>query len=149
MSSQRQNAWMLTCWSLLQRRLERLLTVEIFSSRLQKVWESQIWKNSWVAAGNRGESFQQILLYNPVGREETFLQTFLVDHVKKQFSVPTFCDSFWKSWRESPNCWRCPIFAWTRNLSNYLTWWKLPRVWISNGSKFLRWFETVFFGIEA
>ena len=44
------------------------------------------------------------LLNNPVGREETFLQTFLVEHVKQQFSVPTFCGSVWKSWRESPNC---------------------------------------------
>ena len=38
---------------------------------------------------NRGESFEQNLLNNPVGREETSLQTFLVDHVK-HFSVPTF-----------------------------------------------------------
>ena len=38
------------------------------------------------------------------GREETFLQTFLVDHVKQQFSVPTFCGSVWKSWRETPIC---------------------------------------------
>ena len=53
---------------------------------------------------NRGESFQQNLLNNPVGREETFLQTFLDDHVKQQFSVPTFCGSVWESWRESPNC---------------------------------------------
>ena len=44
------------------------------------------------------------LLNNPVGREETFLQTFLVEHVEQQFSVPTFCGSVWKSWRESPNC---------------------------------------------
>ena len=42
---------------------------------------------------NRRESFQQNLLNNPVGREETFLQTFLADHVKQQFSVPTFCGS--------------------------------------------------------
>ena len=48
---------------------------------------------------NRGESFQQKLLNNPVGREETFLQTFLVDHVKQHFSVPTFCSSVWKSWK--------------------------------------------------
>ena len=27
-----------------------------------------------------------------------------LDHVKQQFSVPTFCGSVWKSWRESPNC---------------------------------------------
>ena len=47
---------------------------------------------------------QQNLLNNPVGREETFLQTFLVDHVKQEFSVPTFCGSVWESWRESPNC---------------------------------------------
>ena len=33
-----------------------------------------------------------------------FLQTFLVEHAKQQFSVPTFCGSVWKSWRESPNC---------------------------------------------
>ena len=39
------------------------------------------------------ESFQQNLLNNPVGREETFLQTFLVDHLKQQFSVPTVCGS--------------------------------------------------------
>ena len=50
---------------------------------------------------------------------------------------------------ESPNCWRCPFPAWTRKISNYLTWWKLHRVWISNGSELLRWVETVFFGIEA
>ena len=41
-------------------------------------------------AKNRGESFQQNLLNNPVGREEAFLQTFLVDHFKQQLSVPTF-----------------------------------------------------------
>ena len=39
---------------------------------------------------NSGDPFQQNLLNNPVGREETFLQTFLVDHVKQHFSVPTF-----------------------------------------------------------
>ena len=32
------------------------------------------------------------------------LETFLVDHVKQRLSVPTFCGSVWKSWRESPNC---------------------------------------------
>ena len=64
----------------------------------------QTLKKSWVAVVNRGESFQQNLLNNPVGREKTFLQTFLVDHVKQQFSVSTFCGSVWKSWRESPNC---------------------------------------------
>ena len=55
-------------------------------------------------AVNKGESFQQNLLNNPVGREKTFLLTFLVEHVKQQFSVPTFCGSVWKSWRESPIC---------------------------------------------
>ena len=75
----------------------------------------QTLKNNWVkgkgAAGGReagkglqAESIRQNLLNNPVGHEETFVQTFLVDHVKQQFSVPTFCGSVWKSWRESPNC---------------------------------------------
>ena len=39
------------------------------------------------------------------------LQTFLADHVKQQFSVPTFCGSVWKPWRESPNCRRCTVLA--------------------------------------
>ena len=46
---------------------------------------------------NTEESFQQNLPNNLVGREETFLQTLLGDHVKQQFSVPTFCGSVWKS----------------------------------------------------
>ena len=57
-------------------------------------------KKNWVKGAGKGlqaESIQQNLLNNPVGREETFLQTFLVDHVKQQFSVPTFCGSVWKS----------------------------------------------------
>ena len=58
----------------------------------------------WTQVVNRGESFQQNLLDNPVGREETFSQIFLVDHVKRQLSVPTFCGSVRKSWWESPNC---------------------------------------------
>ena len=111
----------------------------------------QTLKNNWVNGAGKelqAESIQQNVQNRSVGREETFSQTFLVDHVK-QFSVPNFCGSVWKSWRESPNCWRCPVFAWTRNLSKHLTWWKLHRVRISNGSELLRWFETVFFGIEA
>ena len=58
--------------------------------------EKQTLKNQ-LGEGNRkglqAKSFQQNLLNNPVGREETFLQTFLVDHVKQHFSVPTFCGS--------------------------------------------------------
>ena len=38
---------------------------------------------------------------------------------------------------------------WTRNLSYYLTWSKLHRVWISNGSEVLRWFETNVLGFET
>ena len=64
----------------------------------------QTLKKQLVEGKKRGESIQQNILNNPVGCEETFLQTFLVDHVKRQFSVQTFCGSVWKSWRESPNC---------------------------------------------
>ena len=80
--------------------------VERTSRRLQRVWESKLQKNNWVKGARKGlqaESFQQNLQNNSVGHEETFLQTFLVDHVK-HFSVPTFCGSVWKSWRESPEC---------------------------------------------
>ena len=85
--------------------------------------KKQLGEGSRKKTGSR--IFPTNLLNNPVGREETFLQAFLVDHVKQQFSVPTFCGSVWKSWKESPNCWQCPVLAWTRNLSNYLTGWKL------------------------
>ena len=44
-------------------------------------------------------------------RRDFFLQTFLVHHVKQQFSVPTFCGSVWKSWRENPNCGRYPVIT--------------------------------------
>ena len=37
-------------------------------------------------------------------RRDIFTKTFLVEHVKQQFSVPTFCGSVWKSLRESPIC---------------------------------------------
>ena len=63
--------------------------------------------------------------------------------------VPIFCGSFWKSWRESPSSWRCLVVPWTRNLSFYLTRWKLHRVWISNESELLRWFETDIVGFET
>ena len=40
----------------------------------------QTLRKQWVAVVNGRESLQQNLLNNPVGREETFLQTFLVDN---------------------------------------------------------------------
>ena len=64
-SSQQQNAWVLTCWSLLRQRLERLLAVENLSRRLQRVWESKLWKNIWGkgAEGVRqGGSKQRIII---------------------------------------------------------------------------------------
>ena len=42
-------------------------------------------RNSWVVAARRGlpaESFQQNLQNNSDGRNETFLQTFLINHVE-------------------------------------------------------------------
>ena len=74
-----------------------------FKTAVKGVGKQTVKKN-WDVVVNRGESFQQNLLNNPVGREETFLRTFLVDHVKQHFLVPTFCGSVWKSWRERPNC---------------------------------------------
>ena len=151
---------MLTCLNLLCHKMQRLLVVERSSRKLQRMWVDRLWENNWVKGAADGlelggkrlreKSFQQNLQNKSVGGKETFLQTFLVDdHVKQQFSVPIFCGSVWRSWRESPNCWRCPVVAWTRILSNYLSWWKLHRVWILNASELLRWFETVFFGLEA
>ena len=69
------------------------------------------------------------------------LQIILINHVE-WFSVPTFCDSFWKSWRESPSSWRCFAVPWTWNPFYYLTQWKLHGVWFSKGSELLHWFKT-------
>ena len=149
MSSQRQNEMVLTYWSLLHQSFEKLLAVENLSRRLQRLWENKHWKTICVAVVNRGESLQQNLLNIPVGRDETNLQTILVDHVK-QISVAKFCGRIWKWWRESPKCWQWPVLAWTKNVSKYLTWWKqLQILWILSGSELLCWFETIFFGIEV
>ena len=43
--------------------------------------------------GLQAESFQQNLQNNSVGREETFVETFLINHVE-YFSVPNFCGNF-------------------------------------------------------
>ena len=66
--------------------------VERISRQLQRVWEDRLWKNSWVRGtaggrevaknGVRAESFQQNLRNKSVGRGETFLQTFLNNHVE-------------------------------------------------------------------
>ena len=61
------------------------------------------------------QSFQQNLQNKPVGREETFLQTFLSNHVE-HFSVQIFCVSFWKCWKGSPSSWHCIVVPRTRNL---------------------------------
>ena len=61
--------------------------------------------NSWLVVARKGlqaEPNQQRLQNKPVGREETFSQTFFINHVE-QFLVPNFCGSFWKSGREGPS----------------------------------------------
>ena len=108
-----------------------------------KEWEDQLWENSWVVvAGKRLEvdSFQQNLQKKSVNREVTFSQTFPIN-LFEQTSLPTFCRSFWKSWRESPNSWQCVVPR-AKNLSYYLARWKLHRVWISKRSELLFWFKT-------
>ena len=103
-SSQLQKAYVLTCWNLLCQKLQRLLVVEWFSRQLQRVWEVRLWENSCVVVAGKGvraEPFQQKLRNKTVCRGETFLQTFLINHVE-YFSVPTFCGSFWNSWGKSP-----------------------------------------------
>ena len=96
-------------------------------------------KQSRVAAkGLQAELLEQKLQNKPVGPEETYLETFLINQFG-QFSAPTFCGSFCKPWREIPSSWRCLVFSRLRNLSYYLTRLKLHRVLISNGSDFLCW----------
>ena len=70
---------------------------KIFQDGCKECGKANSEKDDWVAVVNRGESFQQNLLSNPVDHEETFLQTLIVDHVKQHLSVPMFCGSVWKS----------------------------------------------------
>ena len=104
-SSQLQNAWVVSCWTLPRQKWRRLLLVDWNSRQLQKVCEDKLWENSWVETqGKRmqAESLQQNIQNKPVGREKAFLLTFLNYHVE-QFSVLIFRVSFWKSWRCSPS----------------------------------------------
>ena len=104
LSSQLQNASVLSCWNLLRQKLQRLLVVEGKSRQLQRLWVDRLRENrSLVVSRKRlqAESFQQKRQNKPVGHQETFSQTFLIDHVEL-ISVPIFCGSFWKSWRERP-----------------------------------------------
>ena len=62
-----------------------LVKVEKFSGELQRVWEDKLGENNWVVVaqnGLRAETLRQILQDKPVAREATFLQTFLICHVK-------------------------------------------------------------------
>ena len=71
--------------------------VESFPKRQQRLWEDNILENVVVAGEKlRAEFFQQSLQFKPVGREESFLKTFLMNDVE-QFLVPTFSCSFWQS----------------------------------------------------
>ena len=49
----------LTRWSLLHQRLEKLLAVESLSSRLQRVWETKLLKKQLDGGSRRGGSKQK------------------------------------------------------------------------------------------
>ena len=54
------------------------------SRQLQKAWEEKLWKNRWVVVARkrlRVEFFQQNLQNKSFGREDTFSQSFLNNHV--------------------------------------------------------------------
>ena len=147
--SQRLNV--LSCWSLLHQKLLRLSVEERISRQLQRMCEDRLWQNSWVVvAGKRlqEESFQEILQNKSISREKKLLKTFLNNHVE-QFLDSVFCGSFWKSWRKNSTSWRCLVVPETKKLSYYFTVWKLHRLWISNGSELLRWYETSIVGFET
>ena len=96
LSSQLQNAWVLSCCSLLCQKLQILLVVEELSRQPQRVKEYKLWEKNWVMGARKkvqAESFQQNLQNTPVGREDIF---FIRD--VDYFSVPNFCGSFWKPW---------------------------------------------------
>ena len=97
-----------------------------------------------LSSGNRKKTARRVVEMKSakqISRSRGDILTNSLNFHVKQFSVPTFCCSFRKSWRESPSSWQCLVVPRTRNLSLYLTQWKLHRVWISNELELLRWFE--------
>ena len=103
MSSQVQNVSVPTC-NFLRQKLQTLLVVEKIQGSCKECGTTDL-ENIWVVVAGKGlqaESFQQNLQNKRVAREETLLQTFLINHVE-HFSVPTFSGRFWKPWRKSPS----------------------------------------------
>ena len=129
--------------------MQRLLVAERNSRQLQKVGEDILWEKISVVVARKGlwaELFQQNLLNKSVGREETILQTPLINHVE-YFSVPNFCGSFWKPWRETPvvddvlSSHEQEIYPTTSLDENCI-------FWISNVSELLRWFKADVLGFK-
>ena len=57
----------------------------LISRKLQRVWEDKLRENKCVVVAGKGvqaKSFNQKLQNKSVGREETFLQTFLINHIE-------------------------------------------------------------------
>ena len=55
------------------------------SWQLQKLWEGKFWENSWVVVTGKklhAKAFQRNRRIKPIGRDETFSQTFLTYNVK-------------------------------------------------------------------
>ena len=83
--------------------------VEFFRRRKKlksaaKSVDDRFLENSCLVVAGKGlkaDSFRRNLQNKPVGREETFSQTLLMNHFQ-QYWVPTFCGSFWKSLRLVP-----------------------------------------------
>ena len=97
------------------------------------MWKGKLRENSWTMVAEKGmqsEFFQQDLQNKPVVREEIFLQTFSIDHIK-QLSVPTFCDCCWNFLTENLSSLRYLVTPRTRGLSQHLIGWKKHRVWTS------------------
>ena len=120
MSCQLQNVWVLTCWTLQHKILQKLVVMERTSGQQQRVCEG----NKCVAIATNimpAQLFQQNMQNKPVGHRETFLQRFFIKCVKFLL-VPTFCGSYWKSWKKTPSCWRCLAFAGLKGLSNHFSW---------------------------
>ena len=53
--------------------------------QLQRLWEDKLLENNWVVVASKkvqAESFKQNLQNKPVARQETFLQTILINHIE-------------------------------------------------------------------
>ena len=146
------NTWVLSCCKSVCHKLHKhkLLVVEKNGRQLQRVWEDKFWENNWVmVAGKKGQQSHS----NKFCKTNQSIEN---RPFHKLFSIFMLSNFRYQSFVAVSRSLGGKVLVvdnvlsshGTRNLSYYLTWLKLYKVWISSGSELERWFETDTLGLK-